>query len=93
MAEAARIGDAVLDWLIQNGFLDGDDEYYVRDAIEALDSIISESHPAQAVTEAQVEAVVQAVRKYTRETLFIDEHRDLVRAALTAAQEASHDAT
>lgn len=42
----------------------------------------------QAVTEAMIEAVVQAVRQYTRETLFIDEHRDLVRAALKAAMEA-----
>lgn len=42
----------------------------------------------QAVTEAMVEAAVQAVRQYTRETLFIDEHRELVRAALKAAMEA-----
>lgn len=43
---------------------------------------------AEAVTEAMVEAAVQAVRQYTRETLFIDEHRELVRAALKAAMEA-----
>lgn len=38
--------------------------------------------------EATVEAVVQAVRPYTMRTLFIDEHRELVRAALKAAMEA-----
>mgnify|MGYP001347466712 CR=1 FL=1 len=42
----------------------------------------------RAVTEAMVEAVVQAVRPYTMQTLFIDEHRELVRDALKAAQEA-----
>jgi len=42
----------------------------------------------QAVTDAMVEAVVQAVRPYTMRTLFIDEHRELVRAALKAAMEA-----
>lgn len=43
--------------------------------------------PAPAVTEALVEAVIQATRKYTRETLFIAEHRDLIRAALQVSQE------
>lgn len=46
------------------------------------------AHPpaqAGAVTEAMVEAVVQAVRPYTMRTLFIDEHRELVRTALSAA--------
>lgn len=41
---------------------------------------------ASAIRGAQVEAVVQAVRPYTRETLLIDEHRDLVRAALAGAK-------
>lgn len=45
----------------------------------------------QAVTDEMVEAAVQAVRQYTRETLFIDEHRELVRTALKAAMEAGHD--
>ena len=44
------------------------------------------------VTDAMVEAAVQAVRQYTRDTLFIDEHRELVRTALKAAMEAGrHD--
>jgi len=44
------------------------------------------------VTEAMVEAVVKAVRPYTRDTLFLDEHQILVRAALKAAMEAGrHD--
>lgn len=46
------------------------------------------AHPTErAVTEAMVEAVVQAVRPYTMHALFIDEHRELVRDALKAAQE------
>lgn len=41
----------------------------------------------QVVTEAMVDAVVKAIRPYTRDTLFLDEHQILVRAALKAAME------
>lgn len=53
---------------------------------DAADRIERLTHPA-AVTEATVEAVVQAVRPYTMRTLFIDEHRELVRAALKRAEQ------
>lgn len=46
------------------------------------------SSPAKAVTEALVGTLVQATREYTRQTLSIDEHRELIRDALKAAMEA-----
>lgn len=47
---------------------------------------IALTRPAeQAVTDEMIERLVQTTRKYTIETLFIEEHRDLIRAALTTA--------
>lgn len=40
---------------------------------------------ASVVDDAMMERLVKATRNYTRETLFIDEHRELIRAALEAA--------
>lgn len=62
---------------------------YAKPHKAALADIPLYTRPSeQAVTEAMVEAAVQAVRQYTRDTLFIDEHRELVRTALKAAMEA-----
>lgn len=52
--EAARIGDAVLDWMVRHGFLDGDSEYYARDAIEVLDELIDDPAPAQPAAQVVV---------------------------------------
>jgi len=40
---------------------------------------------ADQITDEMVDILTLATRKYTRETLLVDEHRDLIRSALTAA--------
>lgn len=88
LAEAKRFLEMALDY-------EGD--VFGRYHNDVVDLISTKAEPPartaeQAVMEAMVEAAVQAVRQYTRETLFIDEHRELVRAALKAAMEAGrHD--
>lgn len=60
--EAARIGDAVLAWMIKYDLLDGEQEYYVADVIAVLDDLTPLTRPAeQAVTEAMVEAAAIAI--------------------------------
>lgn len=71
-------GEGLLPW--------GQDQHLMGRALKVATALTR--HAEQAVTEAMVEAAVQAVRQYTRETLLIDEHRELVRAALKAAMEA-----
>lgn len=43
--EAARIGDAVLDWMIKYDLLDGEQEYYVADVIAVLDDLTPLTRP------------------------------------------------
>lgn len=60
-----------------------------RRALAVVKEYLTARRPTErAVTDEMVEAAVQAVRQYTHETLFIDEHRELVRAALKAVMEA-----
>lgn len=52
-AEAVRIGDAVLDWMVKYDLLDGGNEYSAADVIAVLNDLTpSNRSPAQAVTEA-----------------------------------------
>lgn len=83
--EAARIGDAVLDWMTKYDLLDGEQEYYVADVIAVLDDLTPLARPAeQAVTGAMVEAAREII--HGARHVYSDE--DLAAAALKAAMEA-----
>lgn len=60
--EAARIGNAVLGWMIKYDLLDGDREYYVDDVLAVLNDLTPSACPAeQAVTEAMRGAASAAI--------------------------------
>jgi hypothetical protein len=54
-------------------------------SLHLTETALVPSPPTGEVAEATVERIVQAVRPFTRDTLFLDELRDLVRSALGAA--------
>lgn len=62
------------------------------EARHALTALGAQTPPEEVVTDEMVEAVVKAIQPYTRDTLFLDEHKILVRVALKSAMETGrHD--
>jgi hypothetical protein len=53
-------------------------------ALSALTPAAEQGETDMVLDDAAVERIVQAVRPYTHRTLFLDEHRSLVRSALAA---------
>lgn len=88
-----RINETASDEEEAKAAAQADYERRILSALEPDHTADAATRPSeQAVTEEMVEAVVKAIRPYTRDTLFLDEHQILVRAALKAAMEAGRPA-